>query len=223
MSYLQLRFTGSFYDDPSHNFTKRQIIKNIKDNYLVDKFIYVEEKNNKMGEETTPHIHFHGYTDKDVKKDSLQKFIRRLGEKYGYTIKGNKCYAVNILGDPDDEERWYRYCLKEEGAKVAFKGFEKEELKKMRILAQEERKLQIERNKKAHSAYLDKSTFKGKMFDFFKKEGVASHRPFIIGMIKYYLEKGKVAPFSKFNDYWIDYQISTGLMTPEEYYDKVYS
>lgn len=222
MVYLQLRFTGSHYDDPSHNWTNHRLLKQFRKKYDVTQYIYVEEKFDKFGKETTPHIHFNCIVAEEVKKDTLQRWLRRTAETAGKPLKGNKCYSLRLIGDPDDEDRWWRYCCKEKGAKVTFRGFEKSKIVHYKIMAQDEREQQIKRNLQAQDNYLDKSSFKGKMFDFLKKEGVDSHRPFIIGLIKYYLEKGKVAPFSKLEDYWIDYQISIGIMTPEQYYDRTY-
>lgn len=223
MAYLQLRFTGLYYEDPSHNWTRGKLINNFIKKYDISKYIYVQETFDKFGKETTPHIHFNCVIDAEVKKDTIQRWIRRTAEANSYNLKGNKCYSVRVLGDPEDEDRWWRYCCKEKGAKVSARGFSKSKIIEYKKLAQDEREQQIKRNLQAQESYLDKSSFKGKMFDLFKKEDIKSHRPFIIGIINYYNKKGKIAPFSKFNDYWLDYQISTGLMTAEAYYDATYA
>ena len=38
--------------------------------------------------------------------------IRR-SEQKGIKLKGNKVYCLKSFAEPDDYDRWFRYCLKE--------------------------------------------------------------------------------------------------------------
>ena len=87
-------------------------------------------------------------------------------------------------------------------------------------LARDERKQQIKRNIEARDRYLDKDSFKGKMYQHFSEElAITTEREFYIELIKYYQKKNKVPPFSKLKEYWIDYQIMTNLISADNYVD----
>lgn len=223
MSFIQIRLTGASYGDASFNWTRGRLLKEFREKYQPSKYLYTIETKDKYGKDTEPHIHFNCELNEPVKKDTLQAWFRRFSNNAGFPLKGNKCYSIRVLADMEDEDRWWRYCLKEQGSKSFSKGFDKQQLKNWRMLAVDERNRQIEKNNKALDKYLDKSSFKGKMFSFFQEKEISTHKPFVIGLIKYYMEKSQVPPFSKIDDYWIDYKISVGIMSVEEYYEFRYN
>ena len=125
-----------------------------------------------------------------------------------------------FLSFPDDEDRWWRYVLKEEDAICGWSSDKHTFVEDNIALAKDERKNQIRRNIEARDRYLDKDSFKGKMYQHFSDElAITTEREFYIELIKYYQRKNKVPPFSKLKDYWIDYQIMTNLISADNYVD----
>lgn len=144
MVFIQLRFTPSLFTEKSWGvdlkYTKTMLMSKVLNYYgpeNVTRFICVLEKVGKMGEEVKPHFHINLEVPEHEKtKDNFQKNIR----KWSAGIKGN-AYMVRHVEDPKDEDRWWRYCLKEIDAPVWFskKGFEKEWITLNKILACDER------------------------------------------------------------------------------------
>lgn len=171
------------------------------------------------------HIHFHCYIDPekaDVKKDSIQKDFRKFMSNYDIKINGKAHYALMYNVAPEDETRWFRYCFKEatgsHGCSLDMDKF----MEIQSLIAQDERKRQIEANIQAQERFLDKSSFKGKMYIKLDEDGVDEEEQFAIAYIDYCRSKGHVPSFSKISDYWIDYQMSTGRMTSKYWVAKYY-
>lgn len=222
MSYIQLRITHSLIDATA-DMVRYHLEKFIKEKYDSTKYALCTEKIDKFGKETHEHIHCNFYTDNmDIKKNTLQQQLKKKFTKLGYELKGTKHYSVRILGDPDDEDRWWRYCWKED-TKVKHFGFDEETVENYKILAPDEREQQIKKNNEHIDKYLDKSSFKGKMYEKFKEQGIKDHRSFTIEYIKYCQKNHKVPSFTKIDDYFLDYKISSGLITPDEWYDEKYA
>lgn len=218
--FCEIRLTHSLLeiDDEKVKHMIKAFLKRQK--FVVERYVYGIERVNKWGEQVSPHIHYKFETNVEIKKNTLQKSFREFMKAYGYPVSGVKHYAIMLDIQPDDEERWWRYVLKEEGACIGCSSNMSEFVPNNLPLAVDERKLQIKRNLEARERYLDKDSFKGKMFDHFSTElKINQKRQFFIELIKYYQEKNKVPPFSKLEEYWIDYQILTGLITAEEYVD----
>ena len=193
-----------------------------KQKFEVMNHIYGIERYNKFGELTKAHIHYKFETDisVDIKKNTLQKNFREHMKAYGYPVSGVKHYAIMLETQPDDEDRWWRYVLKEEKCRFGYSKQMTDFVEKFRPMALDERKQQIKRNCEARDRYLDKDSFKGKMYSHFSAElSITTERKFYIELIKYYQSKSKVPPFSKVKDYWIDYQIMTNLISAEHYVD----
>lgn len=222
MSYIQLRFTYSNFSD-LHEDVGTEIVKQFMyDNDLHHKFLMCIEKYDKYGKETAPHIHANIYHQDDYKKNTLQKKFRELVKTYDYNLSGNKDYSIRVLAQPDDEERWWRYILKESGARLFCSKNMEDFADEYKKLAQDERKRTIELNNKYLQKYLDKSSFKGKMYQFLQKSQVTTHKDFIISAIKYYLEKQTTPAFTKLDDMFIEYQLLTGIMSVEDWYSQKY-
>lgn len=220
MSFVQLRFTHSKFDCEMKKL--QHLLKIIIEYVSSTEWIYCMEEVDKFGKKTNEHFHLNLYTDKLIKKDTLQKKIRSIFHDRGIELKGNKMYSVRVICDPEDEDRWWRYCCKEEGALIVNSHSFENKIKQWKLLATDEREIAIKRNNKTIDGYLDKSSFKGKMYLNFTKENIKKKKVFIIALIKYYMKKSKVPPFSKLEDYWLDYRIQTGIITVEEYYELRY-
>lgn len=216
--YMGMRFTHSQFSDLSAN-KAISIVKNFwtQTKYNCQQYTWGVEKLDSLGKSTHEHLHFHAVIDPDREylKNSIQADFRKVMKSYGYKIEGNKHYALCYNVSPEDEARWLRYPFKEEKGKHGCSPDLKEFMMEQRAIAQDERKRQIEDNLKAQERFLDKSSFKGKMYEKLDEDGVEDERLFAIEYIKYCREKQKIPSFSKIHDYWIDYQMSTGRMTAE--------
>lgn len=215
-----MRFTHSQFSDLSAN-KAVTVIKNFwnQEKYNCQQYTWGIEKLDSKGRLTHEHLHFHAVIDPEKEggylKNSIQADFRKFMKNYGYKIEGNKHYALSYNVSPEDEARWLRYPFKEAGGRHGSSPDLKRFLVEQRPIAQDERKRQIEDNLKAEERFLDKSSFKGKMYEKLDADGVDNERLFAIEYIKYCREKQKIPSFSKIHDYWIDYQMSTGRMTAE--------
>jgi len=226
--YLQLRITPQFTTDPC--VCRTNLITSALVEYLdrdnIETFAVCSETLNKFGEKTHPHWHFNIVGDfPDLRKDSFQAWFRR--RPFG--PKGNKSYSFKMVGDPEDENRWHRYLLKETNTLQGCKGIplfpEGFDRTLNEALAQDERKIQIKRNLDARERMLQTSSFKTVMFaDILKelqKENNGSKFKFydIWFLIQgYFRHKGKVVPYSTLPDYTYDFMITYGIITPAEYF-----
>lgn len=231
MAYIKLRLTPEkYHDTPSFNWTFGKFIPDLI-NYLgIYQYTWGCEETDKFGKPTLAHVHIHGMYDIDKNVDTLRSHMRKFSQQCGFKFGGNKCYSLSLLADPEDEDRFMRYPLKKQDySKIAKKhkgggvGINDETLEKWELLARDEYKIQKAKNLQALENHLDKSSFKGKMFSEFNEEEIDTHKSFVIELIKYYQKKNKVPPFSKIEDYWVDYRISVGLLTAEEWYDLKYN
>ena len=204
-------------------------VKNQK--FTTLRWLYGVENKNKFGEETDEHIHYKFETDEDdLKKNSLQTSFRRYMSNYTSKMKGVKHYAIMMQTQPDDEDRWWRYCLKEKGAKRRGSPDMKDFIIEQQPQAENERELQVKRNLEARDKYIDKDSFKNKMFAEFQEERVGFYGSpeqkeleFCISLTMYYQKKKKVPPFSKIEDYWGDYRIMTAQIHPIDYFREKYA
>ena len=89
------------------------IVKHLLKNPKVetDNYIVADEKVGSKGEKI--HHHFHFRFIADYKKDSLKKAIIRWFQEKEFKITGNAAFAVNEYNEPENVERWFRYCMKE--------------------------------------------------------------------------------------------------------------
>ena len=163
-----------------------------------DDYIMGEEVQNKFGEPTHRHYHINFYTEKEIKKDTVQKWIRNT-----YNLKGNAQYCVRVHIDLEDRNRWWRYPMKE---KLIIKSKNLDDVllngvtaKDLKLLARDERKRQIEQNVKSRQNLLDKNAFRDKMFAYFKDEykgNIPSDKVIWCQMSMYYIQRSKTPPRS---------------------------
>ena len=232
--YIQLRITPEFCGEPVFFKSKKLVIQELCDYFKqfgdILNIAACEESLNKFGETTSTHWHVNLVLDdhiRDFKKDSFQAWFRRRK----YLPKGNKCYAIAIVGDPDDEDRWWRYLLKETDAPFVtdFPEEFKANFEVQVAMAQDERKLQIERNIAARERALQNDSFRLKCYssilEMFNSRDPASlnDRMIYCEIMRYYQANNKIPPFNTGMNMVIDFKVHVGLMTIEDYYDTRFS
>jgi len=224
-TYYAFRFTPGYFKDPvdfddlKHYGKNHWIIKKLFGYMSPIKYTCGLEKFDSKGRETSPHIHIHMESDKELKKDTVQKWIRtELG------ASGNKAYSVQIFMDVDNLDRWFRYPLKEKDSLTHSKGFSKDELRDMKLLAQDERVQQIKLNLKTEAELENKHQFRDKMFKYMTlNHPDVSDEKTVFGLIgKYYQSTNKMVPFSKLRDITNDWLCHAGHITFDSYFEKYY-
>lgn len=209
------------------NFIKNPFRSHFRTYFKTDLYGYVMEQYDKKGDKTDKHFHFNYFTDeKIVTKDAIQKEIRTWCGKMGYVVKGNKAYAVSLHGDPEDETRWWRYLLKEKSASPVFSkkliSHLEEDIEILKKMAQDERQLQVERNKKTLNRFMDKSSFRHKFYEYCDLNKVRQHKSFVKNYFSFCKEKGKVPAPSSLDGYWLEYAFEFEIITFDEWYSRKY-
>jgi len=228
MVFVQMRLTPGLCGNPelaTYSLVAPQLKTYFEKFGTIENFGSCLEEQNKFGEATEPHYHINVELDdsiRDFKKDTFQAWFRqRL-----FLPKGNKCYSIRLVGDPEDTQRWWRYLLKEVGAKIfEFPTLDIDTLA-LTLMAQDERKLQIDRNVAARDRMLLNDSFRIRCYSAVQTEllGTAvNNRSIYCAIIRYYMANNKVPPFNSLMNMVWDYRVHFELMTPEQYYDLVYT
>ncbi|AXH74933.1 MAG: putative capsid protein [Cressdnaviricota sp.] len=227
MSFCDIRITTEkILGDLSENTSQDQQNYAMRFLYRTSEYLdaqdYVmgEEKTNKFGEPTHQHYHINFYTEKEIKKDSVQKWIRNT-----FNLKGKEQYCVRVHIDLEDRNRWWRYPMKEKliihskGLEDALMGTT---VKQLKMLAKDEKKRQIEQNLKTRQNLMDKNAFRDNMFRHFKdeyKDNIPEDKKLWCDMSMYYIRHSKTPPFGKLDDTVVDFKVSVGAITIEEVYE----
>lgn len=172
----------------------------------------------KFGKNTHYHYHINFEISDDVKKDTLQKWLR------SREICGKAAYCLRLTAEPDDESRWWRYTLKENGIKCLTKGFTDAEYTEMELLAKDEKNRTVLKNNDDLTKLMNKNQFRDKMFNKLKElyPDIIDEKKLFSIIGKYYQSENKTPPFSKLLDVVFDFKVFMNHMTFEEYFERKY-
>lgn len=228
--YIQLRVTPEFCEEPEicrpHLFLP-DVLEYLEKYGEVENYAWCAESKNKFGEATHPHYHINivAYLE-DFNKQSFQAWFRRRP----MLPKGNKCYAISLCGDPEDEDRWWRYLLKDQPSTLQHMGCKehlpaefRQDLETHWRMACDERKLQVQRNLAARDRALQNDSFRLRCYNAVHEHNPSSDREIFASIIRYYMSNNKVPPFNTGMNMVYDYKCTFNLMSPEEYYDMRYN
>ena len=153
-----------------------------------------------------------------MKKDTIQKWLR------SREICGKAAYCLRVNTDVDDEERWWRYVLKENGLKKYVKGFTEKDYLLLEIKAKDEKQRTANKNNDDLTKLMNKNQFRDKMFNKLKElyPDKKTEKELFSLIGKYYQTENKTPPFSKLLDIVLDFQVFMTFMTFEEYYERRY-
>jgi len=229
MPYYGLRLTlGEIFNVPdeelekSHKHRLTYLLNHLIREKIDKEYDYVLgiEQLNKFGEKTKLHYHFNFFSDD--KLETLRKNIIRKSTECEYKLKGNKMYCLQAFPEPDDYNRWFRYCLKEKYSKK-FKKFTKEEngptLEELQMMAKDERKQTVAANLKVRKKQLDKRTYFDKILKHLEEKDLKEHRHIYIEIAKYYVKDGKPVNPQTIKGYTNNYMLMKNLMTYDKFYD----
>lgn len=232
MVFIQFRFTPKFMKNPivsldgkvppfssNHKAFKDEIIDPLIKHLDPEDWKVCYETEDKYGEPTAGHYHINIYTKIEIKKDTLQSWIRSTYKIY--EIKGNACYSIKFTEDPEDEQRWWRYLYKQKPNCVYSDQFNiwKNITPIQAQMAQDERQLQIKRNRKARAKYEIKETFRQQMFAKMMDENLSQVKKIFVRIIKYYQDDNRTPPFTNLDNIVQDFLLYSQQITSEQYYD----
>lgn len=221
MTYLfDIRLTPKFFNEPDgeqlSDHLRCKILKYLKPS----RYLLCEEKIDNKGRETNLHYHLNFEVDRPLSKDTIQTWFRS-----NAICKGNRAYCVRTHGDLNDEDRWWRYCCKENLIKS--RGFSDETIAEYTLLAKDERANAIARNLATEKSMEQKNQKRDKLFKWLKDEkpNLKGTREIFCAMVFWYRSVAKDCPplanKCLLNKVY-DYQMEIGELTAEEYFDEQY-
>lgn len=185
------------------------------------KYMMAEEKTGKLGEQVDLHYHIACELKEPMRLDSIQKWFRSSGISVG-----PRSYCVRPHIEPENEERWWRYCCKEK--LLCSRGFDKETIEQYTLLAKDERLQSIERNVAYEKSKKEKNQKRDKLFAWLKKEkpDTKGTKAIFVAAVFWYREVCKDTPplanKCLLNKVY-DYQMEIGELTADQYYDMHYA
>ena len=221
MAFVDIRLTPKFFNSPDGDELSDHIRHKILQYLKPQRYVIGKERLDSKGRETHLHYHINLELNKIIRKDTLQSWFRD-----NDICKGNKAYCVRFHGDLVDEDRWWRYPMKELLWKS--RGFEKAELDKLTLLAKDERVRQVELNLATEKSLENKNQKRDKLFKWLKDNfpDVKTKKTIFCKMVDWYRQVSKDTPPLANNclmNKVYDYMIEIGILTAEEYYDQLYS
>lgn len=207
--------------DPTYfhsRYIKGIVLPDLREYLDIERCIVGEECLDPAGRLTHLHYHIHIETQKDIKKDTLQKHCRE-----AFDWKGKEMYAVQLLHELDGEgERWWRYPLKEK-LLLTEGDFSDMDLEQMALLAKDEKARTAEIIEEQKNRDMMKNQFRDKLMAHFKKKyescSEPSNKDLWCQIAKYYYAAGKTPPFRTLDDLVDDVRVFLGYMTIEDLYD----
>lgn len=230
---LRITLDDSIYDPAMpgvkfrHFITTAREFKDVIDKYTLGKVVGGLEVQNKLGEYTFPHVHFH-FTS-HTKKDTLVKQLKRIYHSlYDEALVGNKKYSCKIETDVN-MERFFRYSLKQYEAiepiieQKLCSGFSTSELETFRKVAYAQYQLGIEVNQsKADRKEIATTKFSRACLKLDKLEN-PSKLDIALGIQEVYLNDESPINNNTIAGYTLAYCLKRGLVSKEENAKKILS
>lgn len=229
MPYFQLRIT--FSETRTKELCIRAVRK-LKNHLNLVEYCAGLEDLNKYGEPCSPHIHFNFVADIDRvnPKRCIQDWLRRWFANRDVELKGNKMWSLQMVEEPQDYDRWFRYPLKEGRSEpdmvILFKkedvsGVELLQLRdQLQTRAVDERKTSIEINIIRREKLRNKDQFKQKLYDYIAGKPPNSSKEYIWCLIfEYYREIEKPINFSVIEGYTILWLADNGHLSAQSAFD----
>lgn len=234
MPFLKLRITLD--TDASGSVTRgrvHQLLKClIRDKQLSDYTCGLENLNG-YGEPVPAHFHFHfNLPNFDLlnPKRCIVDYCRKMSLRLDFELKGSRRWAVQLVEEPDDHDRFFRYPLKIQpypslcnysGDVVV--GGSTMWLEENKPLAQDEQQRRVIANCLQREKLRDKATFKSKLFDHLDSVSNPScwndQKIIWIAIADYYQKEGKPLNFLTISGYTTLYQLHIKQITLSDAYN----
>jgi len=185
------------------------------------------ETKNKYGEPCRPHLHFHfEWSNPELvnPKRTLAEYLKNRANQNGIVLKGNKKWCLQLVDDPTDWDRFFRYPFKF-GTKTvrAFTAshFPPPWLAIQIPIAVDENNRRITANLLHRDKVLEKVTFKDKLFKHLDSiEGTpTSDRDVWLAIAAYYVTESKPINFQTIAGYTTLYRIHVNAITLAQAYE----
>ena len=210
------------YDDRRRHY---MLIKNMIKDKEIDHATVGFETKNKYGEPCRPHFHCHFYYhNPDIidPKRSITQYLKSRAEARDIKLKGNKKWCLQLVEEPEDYNRFYRYPFKfGMESESCFQIFNETISHDQVRLAVEENKQRIDANIIHREKSREKQTFKDKLFlhlDKMEEETLRDHEQIWIDILEFYRSQDKPINFQTIDGYTILYQLHIGTLTPSQAY-----
>lgn len=183
----------------------------IKREYVIKQYVIGKEKLDKYGRET--HLHYHIALILLIEKTSIQtkalikEYLRRNG------AKGNPAYMVRVNEDVKDEDRWFRYSMKQLDYESDKKGHEL-----LAKLANDEYKRQVQQNLESEEAQRKKHQFRDKLWKHLDEKKLTGDQEIAKAMFDFYNQNGRDAPIFELQSKVLNYQICRNIKQFSEIY-----
>lgn len=183
------------------------------------------ERQNKYGEPCRPHFHFHFYWSNPQccdPKRTITRWFQTRAAASEIPLRGPRKWCVQLVDDPQDENRFYRYPFKFGLISRCSTSFPNEWLDLQIPIAVDENRRRIEANCLHRDKVMDKQTFRDKLFIWLDKppdgENPKTHASIWIAILLYYQQEGKPINFQTIDGYTTLYQLHIGTLTPIQAY-----
>ncbi len=237
MPYFQLRITFSELRTPD---TCLLAIRRLIRHYNLKEHSLGLEQLNKYGEPCDPHLHFNFIADIERvnPKRCVQDWLRRWFSNRDIELRGNRMWSLQMVEEPADYDRWFRYPIKEElpeydasGMAIRQTFFKKEGMEgaelrahymQLRQRAVDERRTSIEHNILRREKLRVKDQFKQKMYDFIAENAQENNKSkeYIWCLIfEYYRKIEKPINFSVIEGYTNLWLADHGQLSPQSAYN----
>lgn len=227
MVYIQLRVSIGYplgKEEEAITDEDRTLFRNIIKK-IVDKsdgeYTVGFEKTNKFNEPCKEHFHACYELQTALKKDSYQNKLRKLFKAEGITLKSNAAYAVQLLPEPKDYDRWIRYPLKENPILPLCKV---ENIDDKILCAKDEKNRAAAAAHARREKAAETTTFKEKMFAWLEKEGkdktpfTGNEHDIYCKVDEYYCMQGKPITWTTMIGYVHTYERHIKLITASQFY-----
>lgn len=215
--YYSLRLTPKFIsptldDHHPHPIFKKMIAGLIKLYKIRVWALCYEKVSTTTGLPTTPHFHFN-FLASD-KREAIRKKITRDNPN----IKGKECYALSVHKTPDNPQRWWRYCFKENILCHSGLPYNIDEIS---LLAKDERMRTIIYNKQREKDKENRRTvfqrFETKLKKYSKSNNM-NQKIIFLQFLSYTILEKKSIVHKQILGYTHLYMILHNYMTPDEFY-----
>jgi len=173
MPFFQLRITLS------ENRSRTVVYNSLKAlirHYNLNCYSCGYEELNKYGEPCDPHFHFNfvEHLDRVNPKRCIQDWLRRYYANLDIELRGNRQWSLQMVEEPQDYDRWFRYPLKENPLPSrdgttdlsGNPGPTPQEFASIVQRARDERRTSIEHNILKREKLRVKDQFKQKMYEY---------------------------------------------------------
>lgn len=232
MPYFQLRIT--FNELRNKERCLRAVKALIRHYELVTYSTGIEELNG-YGEPCDQHLHFNFTADIDRvnPKRCIQDWLRRYFSKLDIELKGNKQWSLQMVDEPKDFDRWFRYPLKEGPIYMQIsknmppfqftkkEGWTKEDkssFDELCHLARIEKNDAVAANILRREKLRNKDQFKIKLYDFIKEKDLQNPRKEAIWCLifEYYRKIEKPINFTTVEGYTNLWLADHGYLAAED-------